>query len=150
MRGRADEGAPIVGRSYDLCASLYEHVNRFPRAQRTLLGRVILDEGLRMLAALTLANRLTDKRQALAEASGRLDALRITVRLAKRLGFLSNPGYASGSRTRAQPTTSGPTRRKCSESADSSLHYHAVAVASRALLTFGLLHGVAVRRLSSY
>lgn len=48
-----------------------------------------------MLAALTRANRLTDKREALAEASGTLDALRITVRLAKRLGYLSNPGYES-------------------------------------------------------
>lgn len=53
-----------------------------------------------MLAALTLANRLTDKRDRLAEASGRLDTLRITVRLAKRLGFLSNPGYESITETR--------------------------------------------------
>jgi len=50
----------------------------------------VRSEALRMLAALTLANRLTDKREALAEASGRLDALRITLRLAKRLGYLSN------------------------------------------------------------
>ena len=75
MRSRPDGGAPIIGRAYDLCAELYEHVDRFPRAQRTLLGRVIL----RMLAALTLANRLGDKREALAEASGHLDALRITL-----------------------------------------------------------------------
>lgn len=34
MDGRSGNGAPIVGRSYDLCAALYEHVNRFPRAQR--------------------------------------------------------------------------------------------------------------------
>ncbi|MBM3668207.1 MAG: hypothetical protein FJW90_12210 [Actinobacteria bacterium] len=88
-----EERAPIIVRSYDLCAALYEHVDRFPRAQRTLLGRVILDEGLRMLTALSLANRLADKREALAEASGRLDALRISLRLAKRLGFLSGRGY---------------------------------------------------------
>jgi hypothetical protein len=54
---------------------------------------VILDEALRMLAALTMANRLADKREALAEASGRLDALRIVVRLARRIGFLPNPSY---------------------------------------------------------
>ncbi len=95
MPNRPDGGAPIIGRAYDLCAELYEHVDRFPRAQRTLLGRVILDEGLRMLTALTLANRLADKREALAQASGHLDALRITLRLAKRLGFLSNRGYES-------------------------------------------------------
>jgi len=92
MGSRSEPGAPIVVRSYDLCAELYEHVNRFPRAQRTLLGRVILDEALRMLAALTVANRLADKREALAEASGHLDALRIVLRLAKRPGFLPNPG----------------------------------------------------------
>ncbi len=95
MTGRVRDLALIVGLSYDLCASLYEHVNRFPRAQRTLLGRVILDEALRMLAALSRANRLADKMEALEEASGRLDALRIALRLAKRLGFLSDPGYAA-------------------------------------------------------
>jgi len=47
----AEELIPIVQRSYDLCVVLYEHVNRFPRAQRTLLGRVILDEALRMLVS---------------------------------------------------------------------------------------------------
>ena len=77
---RRDPGAPIVVSAYDLAAALYEHVNRFPRAQRTLLGRLILDEALKLLAALTLANRLADKREALEEASGRLDALRIAVR----------------------------------------------------------------------
>lgn len=68
-RRRHDPGAPIVVSAYDLCATLYEHVNRFPRAQRTLLGRLILDEALRMLTALTRANRLADKRQCLAEGS---------------------------------------------------------------------------------
>ena len=42
-RGRVDL-IPVVQRSYDLWADLYEHVNRFPRAQRTLLGRLILDD----------------------------------------------------------------------------------------------------------
>lgn len=83
-------------RAYDLCAALYAHVNRFPRAQRTLLGRLILDEALRMMAALTLANRLADKRGALEEASGHLDALRIALRLAKRLAYLPNRAYAHG------------------------------------------------------
>ena len=67
---------------------MYEHVDRFPRAQRTLLGRVIIEHALELLGALTVANRLTDKREMLLEGSGRLDALRISLRLAKRLGFL--------------------------------------------------------------
>jgi len=61
---------------------------RFPRAQRGLLGRVILDDALQMLVSLTVANRRTDKAETLREASGRLDALRIT-----HLGFVSNGGY---------------------------------------------------------
>jgi hypothetical protein len=85
---------PVVQKSYDLCAGLYAHVNRFPRAQRGLLGRVMLEDALEMLVSLTVANRRTDKTETLREASGRLDALRITLRLGKRLGFVSNGGYA--------------------------------------------------------
>jgi len=87
------EGIPIVQRSYDLCVSLYRHVNRFPWAQRGLLGRVILDDALQMLTVLTVATRRTARTETLEEASGRLDALRIGLRLGKRLGFLSNGGY---------------------------------------------------------
>ncbi len=65
---------PIVQRSYDLCAALYEHVNRLPRAQRGLIGRVMLDDGLRMLGLFAVANRRREKRETQAEASGHLDA----------------------------------------------------------------------------
>ncbi|MBM4270010.1 MAG: four helix bundle protein, partial [Deltaproteobacteria bacterium] len=80
-------------RSYDLCVGLHEHVSRFPRAQRGLLGRAILDEGLRMLTLLAATNRAVDRLPGLTEASGRLDALRITLRLSNRLGFLSHGAY---------------------------------------------------------
>jgi hypothetical protein len=83
----------VVQRSYDLCAAIYEHVNRFPRAQRGLLGRVVIDDALRMLALLTVANRLRERSGSLAEASGRLDAVRIALRLSHQLGFLSHGGY---------------------------------------------------------
>ena len=53
---RDGELIPVVQRSYDLCADIYEHVNRFPRAQRGLIGRVVIDDALRMLALLTVAN----------------------------------------------------------------------------------------------
>jgi hypothetical protein len=98
MSNRDMELIPVVQRSYDLCAGLYEHVNRFPRAQRGLLGRVVLEDALQMLTLLTVANRRAEKGEALAEAGGRLDALRITLRLSKRLGFLSNGGYEELSR----------------------------------------------------
>ncbi len=84
---------PVVQRSYDLCTAVYEHVNRFTRIQRGLLGKVIIEDALQLLVGLTVANRQADKVERLSEASGRLDALRITLRLSKRLGFLSNGGY---------------------------------------------------------
>ena len=93
MASRGTDLIPVVQKSYDLCAGLYTHVNRFPRAQRGLLGRVILEDALQMLVLMTVANRRAKKGETLAEASGRLDALRITLRLSKRLGFLSNSGY---------------------------------------------------------
>ncbi len=46
-----------------------------------------------MLTVLTVASRRTARSGVLEEASGRLDALRIGLRLGKRLGFLSNGGY---------------------------------------------------------
>ena len=86
---------PVVQKSYDLCAGLYGHVNRFPREQRGLLGKVILEGALQMLVSLTVANRRSSKAETLQEASGRLDALRIALRLilSKRLGYVSNNGY---------------------------------------------------------
>ncbi|MGH8584537.1 MAG: hypothetical protein ACREWG_17565 [Gammaproteobacteria bacterium] len=94
MAARGSDLIPVVQKSYDLCAGLYTQVNRFPRAQRGLLGRVILEDALAMLVSLTVANRRADKAETLREASGRLDALRITLRLGKHLGFVSNGGYA--------------------------------------------------------
>ena len=90
MAARGADLIPVVQKSYDLCAGLYTHVNRFPRAERGLLGRVILEDALAMLVSLTVANRRTDEAETLRDASGRLDALRITLRLGKHLGFVSN------------------------------------------------------------
>jgi hypothetical protein len=88
-------------------------MNRFPRAQRTLLGRVIPEDALQTMVLLTVANRRTQKGETLAEASGRLDALRITLRLSQRLGLLSHGGYA-----------------RVSGVLDGSQHAHAVATPS--------------------
>jgi hypothetical protein len=41
MASRAGDLIPVVQRSY-------EQVNRFPRAQRGLLGRVVIDDALRL------------------------------------------------------------------------------------------------------
>jgi len=57
MASRGTDLIPVVQKSYDLCAGLYTHVNRFPRAQRGLLGRVMIEDALQMLVSLTVANR---------------------------------------------------------------------------------------------
>jgi hypothetical protein len=101
----------VVQKSYDLCAGLYTHVNRFPRAERGLLGRVMLDDALRMLVSLAVANRRADRTETLREASGRLDALRITLRLSKRLGFVSNAGTSAfAAPLHMTPQVSAPPR----------------------------------------
>lgn len=84
---------PIVQKTYDFSVPLYSYIDRFPRAQKTLLGREILSLALRLLVQLITANRQANKIPDLQEASGTLDALRITLRLAKQLSFLSNKGY---------------------------------------------------------
>ena len=57
MASHGTDLMPVVQKSYDLCAGLNTHVNRFPRAQRGLLGRVMIEDALRMLVSLTVANR---------------------------------------------------------------------------------------------
>jgi hypothetical protein len=74
MAARGTDLIPVVQKSYDLCAGLYTHVNRFPRAERGLLGRVILEDALAMLVSLTVANRRTDKAETLREAPPRVES----------------------------------------------------------------------------
>ena len=58
-----------------------------------LSGREIMGLALRLLVTLVTANRRRDKVPELEEASGVVDALRITLRLSMRLGLLSHHGY---------------------------------------------------------
>jgi len=46
----ADDLSPIVQRAYDVAVALYDHVNRFPRAHKPLLGRELTGLALRLLA----------------------------------------------------------------------------------------------------
>lgn len=57
----ADAVIPIVQRAYDFAVSLYAHVNRFPRAQKPLLGRELFGLGVRLIVTLVTANRRRDK-----------------------------------------------------------------------------------------
>jgi hypothetical protein len=89
----ADAVIPIVQRAYDFAVALYGYVNRFPRAQKPLLGRELFGLGVRLIVALVTANRRRDKVPELEASSGTVDALRITLRLSMRLSVLSHNGY---------------------------------------------------------
>jgi len=88
-----EELIPIVQRAYDFAVDLHGAVNRFPRAQKPLLGRELIGLALRLLLTLVTANRRRDKVPDLEEASGTVDALRIALRLSTRLSLLSHKGY---------------------------------------------------------
>ena len=94
----AEELIPIVQRAFDFAVNLYGAVNRFPRAQKPLLGRELVGLALRLLITLVTANRQRDKVPGLDEASGTVDALRITLRLSTRLSLVSHKGYEGLSR----------------------------------------------------
>src|SRR5262245_32229523 len=86
-----------------------------PRAQCKLVGRVILDDALQRLVRLTVANRRTQKGETLAEASGRLAALRRSPRSGAKHGLPRHDGrdlavLAVGVR-RASGVPAPPVRR---------------------------------------
>jgi hypothetical protein len=84
---------PIIQKSFDFNVTLYGYVDKFPRAHKALLGREILRLALELVVLLVTANHRANKVPELQQSSARLDALRITLRLAKRLAFLSNKSY---------------------------------------------------------
>lgn len=90
---RHEDLLPLMQRAFDLCLSLYGHVNRFPRAYKPLLGRDILSASQQMLIRLITATRRHERLAVLREADLHLETVRILVRLAHRLTFLSHKGY---------------------------------------------------------
>jgi hypothetical protein len=122
MADRASDLIPVLQRSYDLCAGLYEPVNRFPRAQRTLLGRVSLEDALQMLVLRTVANRRTEKRSISRRCSGSRCAITARAKyrgsgrsvwpIRKLSQFLGSPSISqSRVSPRATLGLSSPTRR---------------------------------------
>jgi hypothetical protein len=99
----ADAVIPIVQRAYDFAVALYGYVNRFPRMHKPLLGREFMGLALWLLVTLVTANRRRDKAPELEEASGTVDALRITLRL---LQSPTAAGAAASARSAAKATES--------------------------------------------
>jgi hypothetical protein len=87
----------IFQKIYDLILWIYPMVNKFPKAQRFVLGQRIENSVLELLRLTIKANAARQKRPILEEFSVELDQFRILVRLSKDLKFMSVSQYAYAS-----------------------------------------------------
>jgi len=83
----------IFQKTYDLILWLFPIINRFPKKQRFVLGQQIENELIEIIKDIILANNERNKTEILKRISVRLDTLRVLVRLAKDLRFLSIKQY---------------------------------------------------------
>lgn len=84
----------IFEKVYQLVLWLYPTIQKFPKSQRFVLGQQIENTALDILRGIIRANAEPDKLPLLKSASVDLDTLRILLRLAKDLKFLSIRQYA--------------------------------------------------------
>jgi hypothetical protein len=93
----ADEnggGLPVaVVKAYDVLLWLINHVGKFPRSHRFVLGDRIESRMLSVVESLVLAAYSRDKRDHLRQANGDVQVLRLLVRAGKDLGFTSMKQY---------------------------------------------------------
>lgn len=68
-------------------------VNKFPKAQRFVLGQRIENSALELLRLVIKANTARDKKPLLKELSVELDQFRILIRVSKDLKFMSIDQY---------------------------------------------------------
>ena len=83
----------IFEKHYELTLWLYPTVSKFPKHQRFVLGQQLHSLCLAVLQDLLCAGQSLDKRPHLEQASVHLDQLRMLVRLAKDLRFISVRQY---------------------------------------------------------
>jgi len=82
-----------VTKAYDVLLWLINHVGKFPRSHRFVLGDRIESRMLNVLESLVLAAYARDKREHLRQANGEVQVLRLLVRAGKDLGFTSTKQY---------------------------------------------------------
>lgn len=82
-----------VTKAYDVLLWLINHVGKFPRSHRFVLGDRIESRMLNVLESLVLAAYARDKREHLQQANGDVQVLRLLVRAGKDLGFTSTKQY---------------------------------------------------------
>lgn len=87
------ENLPIFEKTYRLILWLYPTINKFPKSQRFVLGQQIENTALSILTGIIISNAERDKLVALKRVSASLDTLRILIRLAKDLKFISVQQY---------------------------------------------------------
>lgn len=90
--------APVFARLYDFTTWLIPCVEKFPRAQRFLLGSRLLDSAFLCHSQLIRARKVTGPARAetLLQADVTLDTLRLQLRLAHELRCLNTKQYEQG------------------------------------------------------
>jgi hypothetical protein len=83
----------IYQKTYDFLLWLYPVVNKFPKAQRFVLGQRIENKTLDLIHSIIFSNAERDKSALLKKASVELDELRTLIRLAKDLRFVNVKQY---------------------------------------------------------
>ena len=90
-----NEGAPIVvGKAYDFVLWLLPKVENFPKAHRFTVGERLTGHGIDLMTLLTEAAYARQKSDLLEQASRKVNATRLLLRLAKDLRLMSMDAYA--------------------------------------------------------
>lgn len=99
-----DRNMPIFARCHDLLRWLMPCVQDFPRAQRHLLAKRVLDTAFDVQEALVRARKVEPRTrgEALRHADVRLETLRAQWRLAHELRYISPGQYEHGARQMAE------------------------------------------------
>lgn len=95
---RAPAEPALVTQAYDLLLWLINHVGKFPRSHRFVLGERIETTMLTVLMLLVEAAYSREKRPLLQRANLELEKLRMLIRLGKDLGFTSVAQYEHASK----------------------------------------------------
>ena len=85
----------IFQKTYDFVLYIYPVINRIPKSHRMVLGKHLEDSCLLVLLLVIKANKTREENRKILqmEISDKLDSIRILVRLAKDLKFLSINQY---------------------------------------------------------
>jgi four helix bundle protein len=88
----------IFQKTYECTLWLYPIVNRIPQSHRLVLGRAIEERAISMVVAVVEANKKRGEERLVFQqsVSDDLDVVRILLRLAKDLRFVSVGQYSAG------------------------------------------------------